>query len=258
MLKTTAGTAGLVLFMLAGCAGRDFVRPSPDTFQLGRTSYSSVLQQLGEPRNVGEAVKNGKVVKTIGYVYAAAGGEPLEEGVIPARILTYYFYNDLLVGQEFHSSFKVDSSDFNNSRIESLRKGQTTRGEVVQILGKPTASFIPPMVKATSRDAIGYTYQTTRGGAFQGFKFFNKILRVSFDEKDLVSDVEYTSSGSDPTLQAQPAAISASPATPNTVYPPPTASPPPQPTQTQKCSVDQVMKMKDLKFSDAQIKAACE
>jgi hypothetical protein len=190
-------TSGLVvlLFVLAGCAGKDFVRPNSDTFQLGRTSYSQVLQQMGEPRKVGDVLKNEKPVKSITYVYASTGGEPLEEGVIPARGLTYYFYNDTLVGQEFLSSFKSDNSNFDNTKVANLKKGQTTRAEVIQMLGKSTASLIPPMVKATSGEAIGYTYQTTQGGAFSGFKFFNKILRISFDNKDLVSDVEYTSSG---------------------------------------------------------------
>jgi hypothetical protein len=190
-------TASLLVFLyvLAGCAGKDFVRPSADTFQLGRTSYSQVVQQMGEPRKVGDVLKNEKPVKSITYVYATTVGEPLEEGVIPARALVFYFYNDTLVGQEFLSSFKSDNSNFDNTRIESIKKGQTTRAEVIQILGKPTASHIPPMVRATSGEAIGYTYQTTRRAAFSGFKFFNKILRISFDDKDTVSDVEYTASG---------------------------------------------------------------
>lgn len=193
----TLRTAGLLvlLFVLAGCAGKDFVRPSSDTFQLGRTSYSQVLQQMGEPSKGGDSLKNDKPVKSITYVYASTGAEPLEEGVIPGRGLTYYFYNDTLVGQEFLSSFKSDNSNFDHTKVESIRKGQTTRAEVIQMLGKPTASFIAPMVKATSGEAIGYTYQTTRGGVFSGFKFFFKILRISFDDKDLASDVEYTSSG---------------------------------------------------------------
>jgi hypothetical protein len=184
-----------LLLALTGCAGRDFVRPSSNTFTLGQTSYSQVLQQMGEPRNAGEVLKNGKNIKSISYAYASKGGDPLEDGVIPARALIYYFDNDILVGQSFLSSFKSDSSNFDNTRIESIKKGQTTRAEAIQILGKPTASFIPPMVKATAGEAIGYSYQTTRGSAFTGLKFFRKMLLVSFDDKGLVSDIEYSSSG---------------------------------------------------------------
>lgn len=185
----------VLLFSLVGCAGKDFIRPSSDAFQLGQTNYSQVIQKMGEPRNVGDILKNEKSVKSITYVYASAGGKPLEEGVTPARALTYYFYKDILVGQAFLSSFKVDNSNFDDTKAESIKKGKTTRAEVIQILGEPTATLIPPMVKATSGEAIGYMYQSTRGGAFSGFKFFHKTLQISFDDKNVVSDIEYTSTG---------------------------------------------------------------
>jgi hypothetical protein len=50
------------------------------------------------------------------------------------------------------------------------------------------------MIKETSGEAIGYTYQAVRGGLFSGIKSFIKVLRISFDDKGLVSDIEYTSS----------------------------------------------------------------
>ncbi|MDR1995748.1 hypothetical protein [Azonexus sp.] len=183
-----------ILFVLAGCAGKDFTRPASDTFKLGQTNYSQVVQKMGEPGRAGDVLQNEKPVKSITYVYASTGGEPLEDGVIPARALTYYFYSDILVGQEFLSSFKSDNSNFDSAKVESIKKGKTSRAEVIQMLGKPTASFIPPMVKTTSGEAVGYSYQTTRGGAFSGFKFFHKVLRISFDDKDIVSDVDYVTS----------------------------------------------------------------
>ena len=189
------GLIAAMLSLLAGCAGKDFVRPSSDTFKLGQTTYLQVVQQMGEPRRTGEVLKNEKNVKAATYVYAATGGEPLEQDVIPARALSYYFYNDVLVGQEFLSSFKSDNSNFDDSKISSISKGKTTREEVVQLLGKPTATFIYPMIKETSGEAIGYAYNTTRGGVFSGFKFFAKALIISFDDKDIVLEIDYTSSG---------------------------------------------------------------
>lgn len=184
------------LVVLAGCAGKDFVRPAPDALRLGESTYSQVVRQLGEPRKTGEVLTNGKTVKSITYVYASAGGEPSEEGVIPARGLTYYFYDDRLVGQEFISSFRADGTNFDEAKVERIRKGQTTRADVMQALGAPTAAFIPPMVKATAGEAIGYTYTATRGGLFSGFKVQLKSLRVSFDEGGVVSDVDYKAAGS--------------------------------------------------------------
>jgi hypothetical protein len=150
---------------------------------------------MGEPRRSGEVLKNGKTVKTATYVYATTGGEPLEDGVIPARALSYYFHNDVLVGQEFVSSFKSDNSNFDETKVSGIIKGKTTRADVVQLMGKPTATFVFPMVSQTSGEALGYTYQTTRGGAFSGFKFYMKALRVTFDDSGLVLDVDYSSSG---------------------------------------------------------------
>ena len=185
----------VLLVALAGCAGKDFVRPEADAFRLGETTYSQVVQQLGEPRKSGDVVKNDKTVKSITYVYASRASEPAEADVIPARGLTYYFYEDKLVGQEFLSSFKADSSNFDETRVGSIRKGETTRAQVIQTLGTPTASFVSPIAKSTAGETIGYGYTTVRGGLFSGFKMSAKSLRVSFDDRGLVSDIDYSSAG---------------------------------------------------------------
>ncbi len=51
------------------------------------------------------------------------------------------------------------------------------------------------MKKQTSGEAIGYTYHTTRGGVFSGLKFFTKLLGIAFDDKDIVSEIDYTTTG---------------------------------------------------------------
>ena len=150
---------------------------------------------MGEPQRTGVVEKNGKEIKTIGFVYASVGGEPSESGVTPARVQAYFFHENVLVGKEFISSFKSDSSNFDATKTTVIKKGETTRSEVKQIFGQPTATLIPPMVKASFGEAIGYAYTTVRGGPFTGFKTFTKVLRVSFDENGIVSDVELMTSG---------------------------------------------------------------
>lgn len=184
-----------LVLLLTSCAGKDFVRPSPEAFKLGQTTYAQVVNQLGEPSKTGDVLKNEKRLKSIVYVYATTGGEPLENGVIPVRALGYYFFNETLVGEEFISSFKSDHSNFDDQKVTRIQKGQTTRADVIQMLGKPTASYIPPMVKQSSGEAIGYAYTATRGGVFSGLKTFTKVLQISFDENGVVLDVEYTESG---------------------------------------------------------------
>jgi len=194
MTRRTAVLVAL-LSMLVGCAGNNFVRPSTDTFKLGQTTYSQIVKQLGEPRKVGDVLKNGNKIKSITYSYATTFGEPLDAGIIPARALEFFFYNDTLVGQQFVSSFKPDNTDFDEAKIDSLIKGQTTRAEVIQLLGNPSSSYIPPMVKETSGEAFGYNYITTRKLFLGGLKFFRKNLKITFDEKGLVLDTDYMSSG---------------------------------------------------------------
>jgi hypothetical protein len=196
MMKPIAALfLAFTLAALAGCAGRDFVRPELADLKLGQTTYPQVIAKLGEPRRTGELLKDGETIKTIAYAYASTGGEPLQAGVIPVRVMVYYFHRDVVVGREFLSSFKSDNSDFDETKISGIEKTKTTRAEVIQILGPPTALFLRPMVKETYGEAIGYTYQTTSGGVFSGFKVYRKALRITFDGSDKVLDVDYAASG---------------------------------------------------------------
>jgi hypothetical protein len=198
-MRTNTATASLfsVLVVLAACAGagKDFIRPDAGSFKLGQTTYSQVIQKMGEPKTVSDVVQNEKQVKSVVYSYANANGQPLEEGVIPYRGMTYSFYNDTLVGEQFMSSFKSDNTNFDEKLVDRIQKGQTSRAEVIQLLGPPTASFIAPMVKETSGEAIGYTYQAIRGGLFSGLKVSMKALRISFDGNGVVTEVQYSSQG---------------------------------------------------------------
>ena len=198
-MQRIAGLAGplAVLLGLVACAngGRDFIRPEAGSFKLGQTTYAQVVQKTGEPKTVSDALRNDKPVKNIVYSYANAAGQPLEAGVTPYRAMTYSFYNDVLVGAQFMSSFKSDNSNFDDTLVDRIKKGQTTRAEVIQLFGPPSASFIAPMVKETSGDAIGYSYQAIRGGILTGLKMHLKALRISFDDKGVVVDVDYATQG---------------------------------------------------------------
>jgi hypothetical protein len=100
------------------------------------------------------------------------------------------------------SEFRGFQIGSNNLLTSGPANGRTTKGgrhsqeraDAIKLLGEPTATFIPPMVKETSGEAIGYTYQAVRGGLFSGIKNSVKILRISFDDKGFVSDIDYTSS----------------------------------------------------------------
>jgi len=180
--------------MVTGCAGRDFAGKDITTFELGKTTYAQVVQEMGEPRSSSNTLKNGSEITTISYAFSTVGGAPLDQGVTPARGISFSFHNNMMVGKSFNSSFRVDNTDFDNSKVPSLVKGKTTREEVINIIGKPTAFAIPPMSKDAGGQ-IGYSYAATSGGAFTGFQIFRKSLVVEFDDQGITSEVTYTTSG---------------------------------------------------------------
>jgi hypothetical protein len=196
MSKPFATIVLAAALLLGGCAGKNFIKPDAAEFKLGETTYSQVVNKMGEPRSKGEEVKNGESIKTVTYAYAASGVEPFQAGVIPARAMRYYFNRDVLVGKEFVSSFKSDHSNFDEKKVPAIEKGKTTRPEVIRMLGRPSSSFIKPMVKETSSEAIGYSYSAASGGAFTGLKVSRKAVRIAFDKDDKVLEVDYSSSGS--------------------------------------------------------------
>jgi len=130
-------------------------------------------------------------MKTAVYVYASAGGKPHRDGVTAARAIGFYFYDGTLVGHEFISSWAEDHTDFDDGKIKDIIKGRTTRAEVTQLLGKPSGSYIFPLVKASTGDAAVYAYQQVKR-----FTPFSKMLAVVFDAAGTVTDVEFTSAGS--------------------------------------------------------------
>ena len=185
----------MVVLALSGCAGTDFVRPDTAFLRNGQTTYAEVLARMGAPRREGSAIKNEKTVKTISYAYASVGGKPLHDGVTAARAIGFYFYNDTLVGHEFISSWAEDNSDFDESRVQHIAKGRTTRAELTQLLGRPAGYYIHPLIKATTGEASVYVFVETSGSVFN-LKVFRKSLVVTFDAAGVATELEYSSSGS--------------------------------------------------------------
>jgi outer membrane protein assembly factor BamE (lipoprotein component of BamABCDE complex) len=195
MFNILRAVSSIAFFLIVGCAGTDFLRPSPDDFKPGQTIQSQVIQKMGEPEKTSEIVYNGKSISAITYVYASEMDRALESGVVPVRALMFYFYRDTLVGQQFTSSFKTDNSNFDDTKADSIKKGQTTYAEVIRILGNPTSIFIPPMIDSTISKAIGYLYtKSSRHFGSSSLKSSIKYLKVYFDGKEIVSKIDYSSS----------------------------------------------------------------
>jgi hypothetical protein len=179
----------IVILFLASCAGTNFVRPEPESLSLGKTTYQDIINQFGKPYQEGTKLKNENMIKTATYAYSSAGGMALYEGVTPARAMAFHFVDDLLIGYEFSSSYKEDHSDYDDSKISLIKKGETTRGEVVDLLGEPKGIYVFPLIKNREDEAMVYLYSQ-----FKSFKIYQKLLIVSVNN-DIVTDVDFTTSG---------------------------------------------------------------
>ncbi|HEY3049285.1 MAG TPA: hypothetical protein VGJ72_17730 [Polaromonas sp.] len=186
--------AVLTTAVLSGCAGTNFKRPDPQALVVGKSTATDVPRVMGTPGQVGEALKNDQKIKTARYAYAEGAGTGRYPGVVPARAMVFSTFNDLLVGQEFVSSFPQDATEFDESKIPSIVKGKTTRAEVLAVLGKPNGDAIYPLIKKQGETAAVYSYSHAKGNAFN-MKFYSKALIVSFGSNDVVSDVEFSSVG---------------------------------------------------------------
>jgi len=189
-------TLGMMLSVLviSGCAGTDFKRLNQDQFVYGQDSIQTIRSKLGKPYQEGMITKNDKQFKTMSYAYASTGGEAAYKGVVAARSQGFYFYDNKLVGHEFTSSWAVDSTDFDSSKLSEIKKGETTINEAIELLGKPGGEYIFPLTPNESEKAKVYLYNQTKGSAFN-LKFFQKLLVLTYGNSGVVTNVEYTESG---------------------------------------------------------------
>ncbi|MBI3346635.1 MAG: hypothetical protein HY020_05425 [Burkholderiales bacterium] len=179
---------------LVGCAGTNFKRPDAGALEVGKSTAAQVAQVMGAPQQTGELLRNGEKLKQSRYAYAEGAGSGKYPGVTPARAQVFLTFNDLLVAEEFVSSFPNDATDFDDSKIGSIVKGKSTRADVIALLGNPNGRGIHPFIKNKGETAFIYSYSHVKGSVFN-MKFYAKSLVVSFDAGGLVTDVEYTSNG---------------------------------------------------------------
>jgi len=177
-----------VALVLAGLCllGADFARPDPASFALGSTTEAEVRQRFGNPYGQTTSRVGDRVVTTLQYTYA----EP-RTGVIPARAMTYSFYEGRLVGFDYSSSFGADETAFDEEVVKRIKRGETTRTEVLAIAGPPTGQFIYPTPQATvpGRRAYVYGYSRSERLAPATLETANKVLTIAFDDHDVVAEL---------------------------------------------------------------------
>lgn len=201
----------IALLSLAGCgAGRDFNMPAAGTLQLGVTTPEQAMAMLGAPlsqssatvgtvanttppQSVFVAVPHSGSYQNLNYAYVDTTGQQLVgslAGVQPARTLRLEFLDGKLVGYLESSSFQNDSTNFDDTKVAQIVRGQTRQNDVTTLLGKPSGEVMYPIISQPEGHAAIYSYAvqnlTTRERS-------TKFLAIYFDASGTVRDLESNS-----------------------------------------------------------------
>ncbi len=183
----------LAIALLVSACAQPIVRPAPGMLSLGNSHYADVVGLLGKPtfRN-NDVTINHENVRTVDYYTYRFPKTAL--GNSPHRYLHCTFFNDLLVGEEYNSSYQEDSTWFDASKAQTLLIGKSTRADVISALGPPSGEILYPLVR--DRRGRGLVYWYTRyyqrpGMPHIGYAAEPSRLVVFLSDKNVVSDISY-------------------------------------------------------------------
>ena len=205
--------AGVILLAGTGLLGADFARPDPASFTLGTTTEVEIRQRFGPPYGQTTAQVDNHQVTTFQYTYAE-----VRSTAVPVRAMTYTFHEGRLVGFDFSSSFVVDETAFDESIAKKIKRGETTRSEVLALAGKPTGQFIYPSLQAPTPGRRAYVYGYSRSDRLPAdltIETTNKVLTIAFDDHDVVVEYSMVITSISKPLRQAPNALRPSPGGPS-------------------------------------------
>ena len=202
--------SGVLAVLLAGACllGADFSRPDPASFTLGQTTEQEIRARFGRPAGQASARVGDKVVTTLRYTYAEA-----RSVAVPVRIMAYAFHEGRLVGFDYMSSFAADQTAFDELAAKKIRRGVSTRAEVLDVMGKPSGQFIYPSSYAGTPGHRADVYSHSRSEKLPSgvtLETTTKVLTIVFDDHDVVAETHLVVTTSSKPLKL----------TPDTMHPP--------------------------------------
>ncbi|MFH0974958.1 MAG: hypothetical protein V1874_04155 [Spirochaetota bacterium] len=193
-MKLLKGTSlAITMVICLSCktvtTGTNFVRPADDSLILGKTTIQEIRQKLGNPHKEKPSTVNNE--NLINFLYSYTGGTPNLYGKILGRTIVFSFYNDVLISYLFMSSFNEDNTDFNETKLNQIKKGQTKEEEVIDILGKPSGISIYP-IAGKDRKLLKYVYNEYKG-LMLFRKLYSKDVIISLDQNGIVTNFNFSS-----------------------------------------------------------------
>ena len=183
-----------IFAILTGCAGRDFTRPDRENLSLGKTTYEDIVQKYGDYYLLVTTTKNGETIKQISYSYARAAPYTTS---LQARTAIFYFMNGMLIGYQYSSSFSDDKTKFDESKVTAIKRGETSKAQVIALLGNPVGYYKNPLIKEKNHIGLVYTdYETWRIPFTSKPRYIIKTLIVSCGPDEVVMSTDISSSES--------------------------------------------------------------
>ncbi len=191
----------LVMTLAACQQGRDFAKPSPESFVLGTTSRAEIVNRFGPPeRQSSEIRSDTATVQGDPFAPAPMSGtfaaatyihrdrtNVLFGGAGEAKSIVFVFWNDVLVSYNYASNFSTDSSNFDDSKVTSLEKGKMAKVDVIQLLGAPTGRRVYPLIQNQGDEEFIYAYANVVQQQIIG-----KTLRILLTSDGKIRDYRFS------------------------------------------------------------------
>jgi hypothetical protein len=187
-----------VLSLLAGgCAsvGGDFTYSGPGSIKLGQTKSSEYEALFGSPYSATVKTTAQGKFDEVRYLYAYANMASAQ-----SRLLDLEFRNGLLNAYYFLSSFDHDKTLIQADGFSQIKKGESTKADVMRLLGEPHGKAVSPTEHMDFKDraakgaevwvwtAMGSV--STFGAAYGGQKVTSSSIYLVFDANGVVTDIE--------------------------------------------------------------------
>jgi len=196
MIRKIIGLLVVLLLSFPALVTADtaFSCPDPGLVILNATTRDEIEKAYPYGSQPGSVFRNGETVEIVTYTQTSVRKSlAVAKKVTPARALSFYFLDGILVGYEFVSSFKEDHTDFDDAQVAEIKQGETTIEDVADLLGKACGQHVYPLVSGDAKRALVYSYTQVKG-TFK-LQIFTKTLLVTTDSSGVVMEVTLEASG---------------------------------------------------------------
>jgi hypothetical protein len=196
-MKTKSLILALILLLLASSyifAAPKLSYPASGALIPGQTKYDQVIALFGKPKD-DNVSKTDQGLDKITYVESAG----FIKGVLPMRLLDLYFKDGILVSYDWESNFKEDSTDFDETKVSQIKKGETTWQQAAEIIGVKYGEYTYPMTDSPDERALVFMFVQNRTEITGLFKakahIYTKSLTLTYGNDNIIKDISLEISG---------------------------------------------------------------